>query len=81
MDVDELLALERPLTQEECEFIEQELLKTAKEFQKLAAELTEEIAREDPEMAEQLQRSARAMVLNIEEAAAIPWPEKPEATA
>ena len=55
-----------------------ELLKTAQEFQKLSDELTAEIAKEDPEMAEQLKRSARSMVLNIEEAAAIPWPEPKE---
>ena len=72
MNVDELMSLERQLTDEEFVFLEQELLKTTREFHAHACRIADEIESKDPALAEQLRRSARKTLVNVEEAAAIP---------
>ncbi len=73
MNVDELLAADRPLTNEEMAFLEQQTLVLARELQALMTELSEEMKQKDPELAREILRPARNMVKALEEAAAIPF--------
>lgn len=77
MNVDELLAADRELTDEEFEFLEQELLKTLREFNEQVKLISAEVEESDPELAEKLRRSASSALENAEEAAKIPLPPKP----
>lgn len=71
MDVNELLALDRPLTPAEIAAVEDELLRLAQELQKEIAVITEELGPENPEV-ERLQRAAAETLANIEAAIAVP---------
>ena len=72
MNVDELLSLDRELTDEEFLFLEQELLKKTKEFHELAMQISAETEGMDPEQAAHLRRHAQIMLENVEAAAALP---------
>lgn len=72
MNVDELLSADRELTDEEFEFLEQELLKTLREFNEQVQGICEEIEEKDPELAARLKRSAESALSNAEQAAALP---------
>lgn len=69
MDVAEILALDRDMTDEEFAFLEKQLLGTVRPFfreiQKIAGSIDEELAH----LAEQLRSSAASMLLNVELAA------------
>ena len=71
MDVNELLALDRPLTPRELAAVEDELLRLAQELQKEITRIAEEVGPDAPEV-ERLQRAAADTLRNIEEAIAIP---------
>ena len=68
MNIDELLALDRALTDEEAAFMEQELLKTARELQAMAEAITAEIPPEHQHIAEHLRNATRRTVQSIEAA-------------
>lgn len=72
MNIDEILALERELTDEEFLFLEGETLKSVREFSKRIDELLPDIARKDPALADRLEVSSNTMLLAMESAAAIP---------
>jgi hypothetical protein len=72
MNVDELLSADRELTDEEFEFLEQELLKTLREFNQQVQGICEGIEEKDPELAARLRRSAESALSDAEQAAAIP---------
>ncbi len=71
MDVNELLALDRPLTPREMAAVEDELLRLAQQLQKEVARIVEEVGPDSPEV-ERLQRAAAETLRNIEEAIAVP---------
>jgi hypothetical protein len=71
MDVDELLALDRPLTDEEFAFLEQKLLETVREFHALVEEMLPQVAPQEPFLAERLRNAADSILANVEEAAAL----------
>jgi hypothetical protein len=71
MNVDELLALDRPLTREEEAFLEQELLKLAQELQSVVAKIADQTDPEHQEMVERLRSAAGRTLENIEAAIAI----------
>ncbi len=75
MNVDELLNAERPLTNEELEFLEQQALSLARELEHIMQELSEQVEEKDPELAAEVRRPARKMVQALEQAAAIPFEE------
>jgi hypothetical protein len=72
VNVDELLAADRELTDEEFEFLEQELLKTLREFNEHVQGICGELEDKDPELAAKLKSSAESALSNAEQAAAIP---------
>src|SRR5688572_26802214 len=75
MNVDELLNAERELTNDELEFLEQETLKLARQFEAMVVELSNQVEAKDPEVAALMRRPARKMVRALEDAAAIPFDE------
>ena len=77
MDVDEIMALDRELTDEEFAFLEQQLLVMARALFQNVQELTSSIADREPELSKRLLDSAGSMLLNVELAAAMD-DEKPE---
>lgn len=79
MNVDELLAADRELTDEEFEFLEQELLKTLREFNEHIQGICGQIEDTEPEVAAKLKQSAASALWNVEQAAAIPLHPAPAA--
>lgn len=71
MDVDEIMALERELTDEEFAFLEQQLLAMARALFQNVQELTSSIADKEPELSKRLLDSAGSVLLNVELAAAM----------
>ena len=71
MNVEELLAADRKLTDEETAFLEQEVLKLAKQLQSMVTEITAEVGPEDQDLVDQLRGAAGRTVANIEEAIAL----------
>ncbi|MGH7552796.1 MAG: hypothetical protein ACREMQ_07175 [Longimicrobiales bacterium] len=71
MDVDEIMALDRELTDEEFAFLEQQLLVMARALFQNVQELTSSIADKEPELSKRLLDSAGSMLLNVELAAAM----------
>jgi len=69
--VNELLALNRPLTSAEMAAVEDELLRLARELQKEVARISEELGEDHPEV-ERLQHAAQQTLASIEAAIAIP---------
>ncbi len=69
MDVDELLALDRELTDEEFEFLEQETLKLVKEMHGMLQDLGAEIRQSDETLADKLEVESDMMLLAVEAAA------------
>ena len=80
MDVDQILALDRELTMEEFQFLEQETLKSVRELSVLVDQLLPGIAAKDPALAERLEASTNRMLHATEAGAAIPLegPPSPE---
>jgi hypothetical protein len=74
MNLDEILARDGDLTDEELAFVERELVKATRELHSVLAGMHHEIAAKDPRLAAKLRRSADSMLENIEKAAALPWP-------
>ena len=82
MDVDEILALERELTDEEFVFLEQETLKIMRVVRKRVAELLPRVAGHDRRLAERMEISANRMLWALEEGARLPIGDRvPEAAA
>lgn len=81
MDVDEILALERELTDEELAFLEQETLKVMRAVRKRVGELLPQIAAHAPLVAERLEISTNRMLWALEEGARLPSGDKHAETA
>jgi hypothetical protein len=73
MNVDELMNADRPLTPEELAFLEEELLKLARELQSAVSTIVQECAPEHHHLVDRLQRAADSTVANIEAAIAVPF--------
>ena len=71
MNVDELMALERPLTDEEMAFMEQEVLKLAKALQAEVARITADIEPGHEDLVDRLRGAASRTVENIDAAIAL----------
>ena len=71
MNVDELLSADRKLTAEETAFLEQEVLKLAKQLQSMVADITADTGPEHQDLVDQLRSAAVRTVTNIEAAIAI----------
>jgi hypothetical protein len=71
MNVDELLALDRPLTREEELFLQEELLKLARELQSEVGKIADQTGPEHQEMVERLRGAAGRTLENIEAAIAM----------
>ena len=72
VNVDQILALDRELTEEECLFLEQETLKAVRQLSQHVDDLLPQIAEKDPALADRLEVSSNTMLLATEAAAAIP---------
>ena len=72
MDVDEILALERELTDEEFVFLEQETLKVMRVIRKRVGELLPIIQAHDARLAERMEVSANRMLWSLEEGIRLP---------
>jgi hypothetical protein len=72
MNVDELMKLDRPLTDEEADFMEQQVLLLAKELQRMMGELSLEVEKKDPKLAAEMRRPPARMVQAIQNAMEIP---------
>jgi hypothetical protein len=75
MNADELMLLDRPLTPEESAFLEQEVLKLAKELEAKVTSISEQI--DDPEhqyLVDKLRGAAGRTVASIEAAIAVDAP-------
>ena len=81
MDVDEIMALERELTDEEFVFLEQDTLKVMRIIRKRVSELLPHIAAHDSRIAERLDISSNRMLWALEEGARIPIGDKVAETA
>ena len=71
MDVNELLALKRPLTKAEMTFMEDMLLQLATELQEEVAKITANLDPDDPDVVK-LKSAAESTLENIEAAIAVP---------
>ena len=71
MDIEELLNAKRPLTPAEMAFMEEEVLKLAKELEAEVAQLTASVAPEHRFLADRLRKAAASTVENIEKAKAV----------
>jgi hypothetical protein len=71
MNADEIMALERPLTDEETAFLEQEVLKLAKALQAEVARITADIEPGHEDLVERLRNAAGRTVENIDAAIAL----------
>lgn len=76
MDVDDILALERELTDKEFTFLEQETLKVMRAIRKRIAELLPHIAGHDRHIAERMEIASNRMLWALEEGARIPIGDK-----
>jgi hypothetical protein len=74
MNVDELLAADRELTDEEFAFLEQQALAVARELERAMAELASKVEETDPALARAVTQPAHNLVKALEQAAAIPGP-------
>lgn len=81
MDVDEILALERELTDEEFTFLEQETLKIMRTIRKRVGELLPRIAAHDRRLAGRMEVSSNRMLWALEEGARLPIDDKIADTA
>ncbi|MGH7468169.1 MAG: hypothetical protein ACRENP_09300 [Longimicrobiales bacterium] len=72
MNVDELLAADRELTDEEFAFLEQQALAVARELETTMAELAKKVGESDPALARAVMRPAHNLVAALEQAVAIP---------
>lgn len=72
--IDELLDREH-LTDEEMMELERELVAKTRAFHRAMAELTAQVAESDAHMAKKLARCADNVLLNVEKAASLPWPD------
>ena len=72
MNVNQILAMDRKLTDEEFEVLERETLKSVRELSRLIDDLLPEIAAKDPKLADRLELSSNTMLLAMESAADIP---------
>ena len=71
MNVDELMALERPLTAEETGFLEQEVLKLAKQLQAHVKRITADIDPAHDDLVDRLRSAANRTVRSIDAAIAL----------
>jgi hypothetical protein len=74
MKLEDILAKDGALTDEELAFVEHELVKATRELHALALQIEREVAQTHPRVAAKLRRSADSMLTNVEKAAALPWP-------
>ena len=81
MDVEEILALRRELTDEEFVFLEQETLKVMRTIRKRVTELLPIIAAHDTRLAERMEISSNRMLWALEEGSRIPIGDKISETA
>ncbi len=72
MDINELMNANRPLTAAELAFMEEEVLRLAKELQAEVAQITATVDPEHRSLVDQLQSAAARTVENIEKAIAVP---------
>ena len=80
MDVDEILALERELTEQEFTFLEADTLKVMRTIRKRIDELMPRIAAHDRRLAERMDVSSNRMLWALEEGVRLPIHEKIEDT-
>jgi hypothetical protein len=66
MELDEILALDRELTDEELALLERQLLITARALHRNTEELVREASKVEPELAERLRASTVSVLRNIE---------------
>ena len=76
MDVDEILALERELTDEEFLFLEQETLKSVRALRNMIAELLPTVRAHSPPLADKMELSSNTMLLALEAGAELPIGDK-----
>lgn len=81
MDAEEIMALDRELTDEEFVFLEQHTLKTMRAVKKRIGELLPHIAAHDPHLAERMEISSNRMLWSLEEGARLPIGDKIAETA
>jgi hypothetical protein len=74
MTLEEILAKNGELTDEELAFLERELVKATRQLHTMLKEIQREAEAKDPRLAAKLGRSADSMLANVEKAAALPWP-------
>ena len=78
MDLDEILTLDRELTDEEIVFLEQQLLIAVRAFHRETEKLVREACKVEPEWAERLRSSAASLLLNVERAHSVGGRRLPE---
>jgi len=81
MDIDDILATDRELSEEEFAFLEQETLKAMRAVRKRVHELLPQIAAHDPHIAERMEISSNRMLWALEEGARLPSSDKIGETA
>ena len=81
MDIDDILASDRELSDEEFAFLEQETLKVMRAVRKRVHELLPQIAAHDPHIAERMEISSNRMLWALEEGARLPSSDKIGETA
>jgi hypothetical protein len=72
MNVEELLKLERPLTDEEAAFMEDELLKLTRELHTEVMKICEKVEPQSAFLANKLKQAAVRTLENVEAAVAVP---------
>jgi hypothetical protein len=81
MDVDEILALDRELTDEEFLFLESETLKSVRSLRQMIGELLPRVRGQAPALADKMELSANTMLLAMEAGAELPIGDKRRETA
>lgn len=81
MDIDDILATDRELSEEEFTFLEQETLKVMRAVRKRVQELLPHIAAHDRHLAERMEISSNRMLWALEEGARLPSSDKIGETA
>lgn len=81
MDVDEIMALDRELTDEEFTFLEQETLKIMRAIRRRVSELLPHVAAHDRPIAERMEVSSNRMLWALEEGVRLPIGDKVAETA
>jgi hypothetical protein len=74
VNLEEILARDGDLTDEELAFVERELVKATRELHAMLQHIEREVAAQEPRLAAKLRRSADSMLSNVEKAASLPWP-------